>query len=118
MLLSSCTPAPTAPDPVAPAPVDPSASPAAPEPSVDAQFFATASELLDDAFDHDPLRAVFLGLHKYDGRIRDASAAGLAAERAAARSGGPGSFKVALFDELPDLKPATLAECARIVGPL
>jgi hydroxyethylthiazole kinase len=38
---------------------------------------------------------------------------GLAAERAAARSDGPGSFRVRLFDELFDMTPARLADSAR-----
>jgi len=46
------------------------------------------------------------------------AAFGLAAERAAGRCSGPGSFKVALFDELHGLTPEILAAGARIRGPL
>ena len=46
------------------------------------------------------------------------AAYGLAAELAAERSGGPGSFKVALFDELHGMTPEALARGARIRGPL
>ena len=46
------------------------------------------------------------------------AAYGLAAERAASRTAGPGSFKVALFDELHALTPEALEQGARIVGPL
>jgi len=56
------------------------------------------------AVEPDALVAAVAGLAAY----------GLAAERAAARSAGPGSFKAALFDELDSLSPAALAAGARI----
>ncbi|MGD0079878.1 MAG: hydroxyethylthiazole kinase [Methanoregula sp.] len=45
------------------------------------------------------------------------AAFGIAGERAAAASCGPGSFKQALFDELAALVPADLSSCARIRSP-
>jgi hydroxyethylthiazole kinase len=42
------------------------------------------------------------------------AAFGLAGERAAARAAGPGSFKVALFDEMAALEPADLKTGARV----
>ncbi|PRP95426.1 hypothetical protein ENSA5_38910 [Enhygromyxa salina] len=79
--------------------------PAAAEPGVDERFFEAASRLLDDYLDAYPLRAVALGLHKYDGRIRDASSEGLADEAA--------RLRVAL-DELRSFDPAELSARARV----
>ncbi|NLG83205.1 MAG: hydroxyethylthiazole kinase [Firmicutes bacterium] len=42
---------------------------------------------------------------------------GIAGERAAERTSGPGSFKVALLDEVANLTPAILAARARITQP-
>lgn len=42
------------------------------------------------------------------------AALGIAGERAAARSRGPGSFRCALFDELSGLTPDDVGACARI----
>jgi hydroxyethylthiazole kinase len=69
---------------------------------------ATTAVAAFAAVEPDGLVAAVAGLAAY----------GLAAERAAARSPGPGSFKVALFDELHGLTPAILGEGARISDPL
>ncbi|PRP95678.1 DUF885 domain-containing protein [Enhygromyxa salina] len=80
VVLAACVTRPRVQD-TPPPPPEPTITPEPPvELSVDAQFFETASQLLDDYFDAYPLRAVTLGLHKYDGRVRDCSADGLAAE--------------------------------------
>ncbi|MGQ9778552.1 MAG: hydroxyethylthiazole kinase [Bacillota bacterium] len=42
---------------------------------------------------------------------------GIAGERAAERASGPGSFKVALFDEVANLTPEVLAARARVAEP-
>ena len=69
---------------------------------------ATTAIAVFAAVEPDGLVAAVTGLAAY----------GLAAERAAARTAGPGSFKVALFDELFGMTPALLAAGARIEGPL
>jgi Hydroxyethylthiazole kinase, sugar kinase family len=42
------------------------------------------------------------------------AAFGIAGERAAARAAGPGSFKVALFDEMAAFEPADLKTEAKV----
>ena len=69
---------------------------------------ATSAIAAFAAVEADPLVATVAGLAAY----------GLAAERAAVGSAGPGSFKVALFDQLYALTPEALEQGARIVGPL
>ncbi len=65
------------------------------------------------------LVAAFLAAQP-DAPLRAASAAlaflGLAGERAAARSAGPGSFQVALLDELAAIDRAAMEKGARIRG--
>ncbi|KIG12624.1 hypothetical protein DB30_01189 [Enhygromyxa salina] len=105
VLLAACaTPPVVSETPLPPPPVTDTSDPK-PELSVDAQFFETASQLLDDYFDAYPLRAVTLGLHKYDGRIRDASADGLAAEISRLKIG---------LELLRSFEPATLSARAQV----
>ena len=71
----------------------------------DVVFRDLAHAWLDQSYAHHPSRAVELGLHEYDGRLRDVSDAGLQAERKALQSA---------LAELTAIAPATLDDLARV----
>mgnify|MGYP003353373509 CR=1 FL=1 len=54
--------------------------------SGDAAFAALAAEVLTSFYEHHPSTATDLGLHQYDDRLEDLSAAGRATELAAVRA--------------------------------
>src|SRR3954471_17173769 len=66
----------------------------------DAAFASLAGAILDDVYARNPVLATDLGIHKYDDKIRDYSAEGVAAELQAARG-----FKA----RLETIDPATLS---------
>ena len=78
-----------------------SSAPQGPAPgSGDTAFKQLATEILEDSFKRHPTQATDLGIHKYDDRLDDYSAAGVKAEADAARA-----FKT----RLTAIDPATLS---------